>query len=108
MLESTPRTSEQLAGPGWSRQGKEYERQQEAAKRLLGELPAVVPLMLALHDGLSLWLEASASRDEREAEAGVCLRWQLWGQQRACSTADVDVVASQAAGERSMPDPWRA
>ena len=80
MLESTPRTSEQLAGPSWSRQGKEYERLQEAAKRLLGELPAVVPLMLALRDGLSLWLAASASRDECEAEAGMYLRWLLEGQ----------------------------
>ena len=74
MLESTPRTLGQLAGPGWSRRGKEYEQQQEAAKRLLGELPDVVPLMLALRDGLSLWLEASGSRDEWEVETGVCPR----------------------------------
>jgi len=71
VLESTPRTSGQLAGPSWSRRGKEYEHQQEAAKRLLGELPDVVPLMLALRDGLSLWLEASEMRDEWEVETGV-------------------------------------
>lgn len=78
MPESTPRTLGQLAGPDWSRQGKEYEHQQEAAKCLLGELPDVnmreVSLMLALRDGLSLWLEASGSRDEWKVEAGVRLR----------------------------------
>jgi hypothetical protein len=81
MLGSTPRTSEQLGVSGRSCRARECEKQQAAAWHLPVGLPAVdvgpIPVVLVLADDLNFRLEASMSRGELVAEAGVRIRLQL-------------------------------